>query len=200
MTKALLGLVVIFGVYVGGTFVQVLLAAQRDDVPNPQARPAQAIIVMGAAQYDGVPSPVLKARLDHALALYQWGMAPVIVVTGGRQTGDRFTEATAGYTYLRKHGVPDAAIRREVQGRSTWESLQASAAFLHDEGIHDVILVSNAYHSKRLLAMAHDVGMDARVSPTDQKLSFGMKLRHTARETVAVSVGRIVGFRRLDRR
>lgn len=195
-------LLVVLGIvgYVGVTFVQVAVVSRRDDVTGPGAAHAQAIIVLGAAQYDGRPSPVLEARLAHALELYQWGMAPVIVVTGGRQQGDRFTEATAGYTWLREHGVPDAVIRREVQGGSTWESLQASAAFLDDEGIHDVILVSNAYHSKRLLMMADDLGFDARVSPTGQSMSTGVKLRHMARETVAVSVGRIVGFRRLDNR
>ena len=101
-------------VYVVVTFVQVWAASREN-----QAGKAGAIVVLGAAQYNGRPSPVLAARLDHALDLYHDGVAPLIVVTGGRQQGDRFTEATTGYNYLRDHGVPDDAIRKEVQGRST---------------------------------------------------------------------------------
>ena len=111
-------------VYLAVTFVQVWRAARRDE-----ARRSDAIIVLGAAQYDGRPSPVLAARLDHAIDLYRDDIAPVIVVTGGRQAGDRFTEATAGATYLHEHGVPDNAILRETTGRSSWESLEASARF-----------------------------------------------------------------------
>ena len=107
-------------VYLSVTFVQVWRAARRDD-----ARPSDAIVVLGAAQYDGRPSPVLAARLDHAIDLYDDGIAPVIVVTGGRQPGDRFTEATAAANYLHDHGVPDDAILRETTGRSSWESLDA---------------------------------------------------------------------------
>ncbi len=195
-----LGVLMLGVLYVLVTLVQVEIAAHRDDATGPDSEPAQAIVVLGAAQYDGVPSPVLRARLEHALQLYQWGLAPVIVVTGGRQQGDRFTEATAGYDYLRAHGVPDSAIQKEVQGASTWESLQAAARFLREQGITKVILVSNGYHSKRLLAIADEVGLDARVSPTNQPMSTSARLRHDARETIAVSVGRITGFRRLERR
>ncbi len=116
-------------VYLSVTFFQVWRAARRDD-----ARPSDAIVVLGAAQYDGRPSPVLAARLDHALELYEEGVAPMIVVTGGRQDGDRFTEATAAATYLHEHGVPDDAILRETTGRSSWESLSAAARFLKQDG------------------------------------------------------------------
>ena len=114
----------------------MVATSHRDDTPNAQAAKAQAIIVLGAAQYDGVPSPVLKARLDHALELYRWKIAPIIVVTGGRQPGDRFTEATAGYDYLRDLGVPDSAIRKEVHGSTTWESLRAASTFLEEGEDH----------------------------------------------------------------
>ena len=100
-----LGFVALVALYVGGTFVQVW-AASRDD----GARKADAIVVLGAAQYDGTASPALQNRLDHALSLYEDGLAPLVVVTGGRQQGDRFTEATVGYNFLRDHGVPDDAI------------------------------------------------------------------------------------------
>jgi vancomycin permeability regulator SanA len=193
--------VVLLGIgYVGVTFAQVVSTSHRDDVPNARAAKAQAIIVLGAAQYDGVPSPVLEARLDHALELYRWGIAPVVVVTGGRQPGDRFTEATTGYDYLRKRGVPDSAIRKEVHGSTTWESLRAASTFLAQEGISEVVLVSDGYHSKRLLEIAGEVGLDARVSPSTESLSGSTRLRAELRETVAVSIGRVTGFHLLDHR
>ena len=109
-----IALVAIFGflaLYIGVTFVQVWMASRHDG-----ATKSDAIVVLGAAQYDGRPSPVLTARLDHALELWQEGLAPLIVVTGGKQPGDRFTEATASANYLLERGVPDAQILREVQG------------------------------------------------------------------------------------
>ncbi len=188
-----LGLLVVLVVYVGGTFVQVWQASRQD-----QARSAGAIVVMGAAQYDGDPSPVYEARLDHALELWEQGLADVVVVTGGRQAGDRFTEAQAGAQWLEEHGVPDDAVRREVQGRNSWESLAASARFLHEDGIDDVVIVSDAYHAKRLHEIASEVGIDAYVSPTDSSpLSGFAELRAMVRETAAVSVGRLIGYRRL---
>lgn len=187
----LIGLVVVLGViYVGITFIQVWNASRSDG-----ARDAEAIVVLGAAQYDGEPSPVLRNRLDHALELYEDGRAPLIVVTGGRQEGDRFTEATTGYNYLREHGVPDDAILKEVQGKTTYESLAATARFLEDEGVDDVLLVSGPAHSKRLEGIASDVGLSASTSPTDGSPSF----RSLVRETAAVSAGRLLGYRRLER-
>ena len=123
--------------YLAGTFLQVWFAAGRDDAPKR----AEAIVVLGAAQYNGRPSPVLRARLDHALMLYRAGVAPMIIVTGGRQPGDRTTEASASASYLMAHGVPDARLRREVQGTNTWESLAATARFLRRDGVRDVVLV-----------------------------------------------------------
>lgn len=183
----LVGLLVVG--YVGVTFVQVWQASGHDD-----ARRADAIVVLGAAQYDGQPSPVLQSRLDHAFDLYERGLAPTIVVTGGRQEGDRFTEATAGYNYLRRRGVPDEAIRKEVQGHTTYESLAAVARFLGSESIDDVVLVSSPSHTKRLSHIASAVGLDAATSPSSESVS----LRALTRETVAVSVGRLAGYRRLD--
>lgn len=130
----MVGIVVL---YVGITFAQVWQASRQD-----RARRAEAVIVLGAAQYDGRPSPVLQRRLDHALDLYRRDLAPVIVVTGGKRAGDRFTEAGVGYRYLRRNGVPDGAIRQEVQGRTTYESLASAERFLQKEDVDDVILVS----------------------------------------------------------
>ena len=187
---ALAGLAVVGVLYFGVTLVQVWSDARLD-----QAGAADAIVVLGAAQYDGAPSPVLRARLDHAVELYDEGYAPVLVVTGGRQEGDRFTQAMAGYRYLRERGVPDEALLLEVDGTSTYTELAATARILDGRGLSTALLVSDGYHSKRLLAIADEVGIDASVSPTDQ----GYGIRSLARESVAVGVGRLISFRRLDR-
>jgi len=178
--------------YLGVTFVQVRRAAGRD-----AARPAQAIVVFGAAQYNGRPSPVLAARLDHAVTLYRRKLAPVIVVTGGGQPGDRFTEATASADYLLRRGIPDANVLREVSGTSSWQSLAAAASFLADRGIKEVILVSDPFHSLRIRAMASELGLDGYPSPTRTSPIRGLsELQYMARETAAVAAGRIIGFRR----
>lgn len=179
--------------YVGITFAEVWLAT-RDDDPGR----ADAVVVLGAAQYNGRPSPVLEARLTHALALYRADVAPLIVVTGGRQRGDTFTEATTSYNWLRRRGVPDEAILKEVQGRNTFESMAAVARFLEPRGVDEVVLVSDSYHSKRLVGVAEEVGLDATVSPAGGGArSTPGRLRLLSRETAAVAVGRVVGYRRL---
>ncbi len=119
------------------------MAARRDD-----ARKADAIIVLGAAEFDGRPSAILAARLDHAIDLYRRGIAPVVVVTGGKQPGDRFTEAGVGAAYLHDRRVPESAILRETTGRSSWESLAAAARFLKQRHLTNVVLVSDPYHSR----------------------------------------------------
>lgn len=184
-------LLVVVMAYLTVTFIQVWRASSRHDTAR-----VEAIVVLGAAQYDGRPSPVLEARLQHALDLYEQGRAPVVVVTGGRQEGDTYTEATSGYNWLRARGVPDEAILKEVDGRNTFESLQATARFLRERGIDDVLLVSDGYHTLRVEATAREVGLDPHVSAVDG--------RHTSiaalgRETVAVATGRIIGFSRLAR-
>jgi len=189
------GLAGIAAVYLAATLGQVWWAARSDDRST-----AQAIVVLGAAQYDGRPSSVLGSRLDHAHTLWSNGVAPLIVVTGGRQEGDRFTEATAAADYLAERGVPDAALRREVQGRSSYESLAATARFLRAEGIDQVVLVSDPFHAARIEAIADELGLDAGVSPTpDSPYEGWSEWRQLLRETAGVAVGNLVGFRRLDR-
>ncbi len=188
---ALLAVVALL-LYVGVTFLQVWNASSQ-----AHQDPAEAIVVLGAAQYDGTPSPVLASRLRHSLELYQSGVAPLIVVTGGKQPGDRFTEAAASFRYLRSHGVPEAAILREEQGDNTWAQVAAATRLLKARGLHSAVLVSDDYHALRLERVASEVGLRAQVSPVDSHLSTGGHLRAMARETVAVAVGRIIGFRRL---
>lgn len=190
--KTALVVAVLALVYLGVTFVQVWQAASDDSHD-----PAQAIVVLGAAQYDGRPSPVLEARLAHALELYDADVAPTIVVTGGKQPGDRFTEASAGFTYLRNRGIPEEAILREEQGTNTWTQLAAATVLLSRRGIDDVVLVSDDYHAYRLDRIAHELGLQAQVSPVDPGLSARGRAQAMARETAAVAVGRIIGFRRL---
>jgi uncharacterized SAM-binding protein YcdF (DUF218 family) len=178
----------LLAVYVVFTFGQVWMASRRDG-----ARSAEAIVVLGAAQYDCQPSPVLQQRLDHALELYKGGAAGTIVVTGGKRDGDRCTEATAAADYLLEAGVPDTDLLREVQGTNSWESLAAAARILRKEDMTDVVLVTDSYHALRVNAIADELGLEASVSPTGS----GGSPRDYAEETVAVAVGRVIGFRRL---
>ena len=124
-------------VYFAVTLVQVWLTSRHYD-----PRPAQAIVVMGAAQYDGVPSPDLRARLDEALLLYRHGYAPLIVVTGSKERGDQFTEAESGARYLEDHGVPPSAIV-EAGGDDSWMNLADVAPELRRLGVHSVLVVTD---------------------------------------------------------
>jgi uncharacterized SAM-binding protein YcdF (DUF218 family) len=186
--------VVLVGYYLI-TVYQVWHAARQDD-----ARKSQAIIVLGAAQYNGEPSPVFKARLDHAADLYKEGIAPMIVVTGGKLPGDEFTEAGAGADYLHTLRIPDEAILRETTSRNSWESLRASARFLRRRGITRVVLVSDPFHSLRIRLIAEEIGFDAVTSPTETSPIDGLaEWRRIFGEGLRVAAGRIFGFGRLDR-
>ena len=189
----IVGLVVI--AYYVVTFVQVWRAARTDD-----HRTSQAIIVLGAAQYDGRPSEVFKARLDHAYALWRDGVAPTIVVTGGNQPGDRFTEAGAGADYLAELGVGQENILRETTSHNSVESLAASARILRERGMTTVVLVSDPFHSLRIKLIAEEVGLDAVTSPTHTSPITGFsEIKRFASEALRVSVGRIFGFGRAVR-
>lgn len=172
---------------------QVLLG--RSDEPPADA---DAIIVLGAAQYDGVPSPALAARLAKARTLWSEQVAPLIVVTGGGKPGDRFNEATAGRTWLHQRGVPEEAILREVQGRSSYEQLAATARFLREDGLSRVVLVSHRLHATRLRLIADEVGLEASVSAVDPSAAtWRGRAELAAREIAAVAAGQVIGFRRL---
>jgi uncharacterized SAM-binding protein YcdF (DUF218 family) len=184
-----LGLVALVVLYIGVTFAQVWWAARQDD-----SSPASAIVVMGAAQWNGVPSPVLKGRLDHAADLYARGVAPVIIVTGGKKSGDAVTQGYSGYEYLRSKGVPESAIKVEVEGTNSFEELSSSAYILKTAGLSsDVVIVTDPYHAFRVASIASEVGLHAHVSPTDSSSSLGQLIR----ETGAAAIGRIISYRRL---
>jgi len=178
--------------YFAVTFVQVVAASRRD-----RAGEAQAILVLGAAQYNGQPSPVFRARLDHAATLYERGLAPVIVLTGGRRAGDRFTEASAGSGYLQSRGVPESSLRLETQGTTSWESMAGAARFLRREGITEVLLVSSPYHALRIEHIADELGLEGRSSPADTPEGNVTTAKRMVRETLAVGIGRVIGYRRL---
>lgn len=133
-----------------------------------QARPADAIIVLGAAQYNGRPSPVLRARLDHALTLYRKGYAPLLVVTGGKQPGDVYTEADAGKMYLTAHGVPDSAIIMESQSHDTWDNLTGVQGQLRGRGVKRLLIVSDGFHILRARLMARKLGFTSYGSPATE--------------------------------
>ncbi len=182
-------LAVLYGLVTMG---QIWFAARRD-----QRASVDAVVVLGAAQYDGEPSPALRERLDHAVALYADGLAPVIWVTGGRQPGDRFSEASASSRYLIRNGVPDGAVKLETNGVNSYQSLAAAARYLRDDGDHDVLLVSDPWHAYRIAAISREVGLRPRVSPASSAEWSSTGLRRLLRETAAVALGRIVGYRRL---
>jgi uncharacterized SAM-binding protein YcdF (DUF218 family) len=137
-----------------------------DQGQRDERRPADAIVVMGAAEYDGTPSPVFRARLDHAVSLYRAGIAPVLVVTGGKANGDRTTEAAVARDFAIAQGVPAASILVEDRGRTTLESLRTVGQMLRDRGTRDVLFVSDRTHMLRVLRMARDQGLTSFGSPT----------------------------------
>ncbi len=169
-----------------GSLAAVWLAARQDGAASMPG-PAAAIIVLGAAQYDGRPSPVLRARLDHAVALWRAGVAPRVIVTGGRRAGDRTTEAAASRRYVVDRGVPDSAVLLESEGQTTEQSLRAAAVLLRQLQRTDptrtapggggvprdtspaympAVLVSDPFHMLRLQVLARRYGITAYSSPT----------------------------------
>jgi len=137
-----------------------------DQGNRDERTPADAIVVMGAAQYDGRPSPVFAARLDHAIALYHDGVAPRLIVTGGKREGDRTTEAATARSYAIEHGVPENAILSEDASRTTLQSIRRVAALMRDKDIGSAVFVSDPSHMLRVLRMASDEGIAGYGSPT----------------------------------
>ena len=162
----------------------VVLLGWRD---NPAA--ADAIVVLGAAQYDGRPSPVLRARLDHAVALYKRGLSRRLVLTGGRGTGDTTTEAAVGHAYVVRQGVPTSAVITEDRGRSTEESLAGVRRLMTEHKLKSAVLVSDPFHMLRLRILAWQFGMDVRLSPTQTSpisSNRGEWMAHVLGESVKV--------------
>ena len=137
-----------------------------DQGNRDERRPADAIVVMGAAQYDGRPSPVFAARIDHAVELYRDGLAPWLVVTGGKAEGDRTTEAASARAYAMARGVPASAIIEEDRSRTTYQSIRGVARLMDEHRLTSAVFVSDPSHMLRVLQMAKDAGIEGFGSPT----------------------------------
>lgn len=161
LRRLVLGVVMVSLLVVGGTGFRVWQVARDDDRTT-----ADVVLVLGAAQYAGTPSKVLEARLRHAKNLFDEGVAPYILTTGGNQPGDTYTEATAGVRWLTEHGVPENRIIPVGKGNDTLGSIDAAAEEIHHRGWKTAVIVSDPWHSLRARTMASDAGLDAWTSPT----------------------------------
>jgi uncharacterized SAM-binding protein YcdF (DUF218 family) len=191
---AVLAFVVLLAVgFVAGCGIVVWTAAHHDAASEIDR--ADGIVVLGAAQYDGVPSPVFAGRLDHAALLFEQGRADRVLVLGAGQPGDRFTEAEAGRTYLVEKGVPEEAIVPVPKGHTTFESLRAAARVMKESGMDSAFLVSDPWHNARVERMAADLGIDGHASATWQSAATSQETRSEGyvRETFAYLYYRLVG-------
>ncbi|HEY3972958.1 MAG TPA: YdcF family protein [Candidatus Sulfotelmatobacter sp.] len=140
--------------FVAVTSVQVVRTASLEEIHS-----ADAIVVFGAAEYSGRPSPVLRARLDHALEVFHRGVAPVVITTGGAASDPTFSEGGVGRDYLMRHGVPERSLIAETQGRDTAESAVRVAVIMRANGLHNCIAVSDAYHVFRIRKLLEHEGI-----------------------------------------
>ena len=178
---------------VGVTFVAVWRAAHTDDASRIDH--ADVIIVLGAAQYSGTPSPVFVGRLEQAANLYRQGRSTRVLVVGANQPGDEQTEAEAGRAWLIQDGLPVTAVFADPQGNTTFESLQGAATFMQDRGLSSAFLVSDPWHNLRVKRMASDLGIQAYASATwhSAARSEETRLQGYTRETFAYLYYRIFG-------
>jgi uncharacterized SAM-binding protein YcdF (DUF218 family) len=165
----------------------------------PNIRQADAIVVLGAAQYNGRPSPVLQARLDHALDLYDRGLARHLIFTGGTGVGDTVSEAEVSRRYARDHGVPSSAIMTERDGLSSAQSIRAAAALMQSAGLESALLVSDSYHMMRLELLARRSHIVPYRAPAENApidaASRGMRWQYVLRESVLFPATAVLGGR-----
>jgi len=192
-TRLVVAVLVVVGLVVGYYLISLYQVWSTGN--GDGTRPVDAVVVMGAAQYDGDPSPVLAARLDHVVDLWAQGVASLIVVTGGKRPGDRFTEAEASANYLIERGVPTEAVVQEDDGATTSESLQGVSELLGERGLSNVLIVTDPYHSLRSRIIAEDLGLQAWVSPTPYSVvDGGESLQRHLEEAAGIALGRLIGF------
>lgn len=182
--RVVFGALLVVVLVVGGTAFRVWQVARSDD-----DRCADAVLVLGAAQYNGKPSAVLEARLEHAQRLYQRGVAQYVMTVGGRRSGDNYTEADAGQRWLMTHGVPSDHIITVEAGNDTLGSLRAAATVARQQGWRSAVIVSDPWHSMRSTIMARDAGFAAWASPTRTGpivQTRATQIRYILRETGAL--------------
>jgi uncharacterized SAM-binding protein YcdF (DUF218 family) len=175
------------------TGIQVWLTSRESDPV-----PSQAIIIMGAAQYNGVPSPDLLARLEDAYALYRQKLAPLIIATGAKEPGDNYTEAWTEAHWLESQGVPSKAVF-QVGGRTTWENLTLAQPVLDRHHVKHVLVVTDGFHEDRSMAIASELGFDPKPVPaTSSPIKGWATFPYFMKETAAVSLGRLIGYSHLE--
>jgi uncharacterized SAM-binding protein YcdF (DUF218 family) len=185
--------VAVIVVYFGVTLVQVWLTSRQYD-PHP----AGAILVMGAAQYDCVPSPDLEARLDEALKLYREGYAHLVVVTGNKEPGDKCTEAQSGAMYLAHMGVPKGDII-EAGGDDSYENIADALPKLEAHKVRAILVTTDPFHEDRSMAIASDLSLSPSPTPTQSSPITGWSsVPYFVKEAVGVGLGRIIGFNHLE--
>ena len=174
--------------------LRVAIVGERD-----AHRPADAVVVLGTQEYSGWTSYPFSARLDHALSLYEEGLAPLVIVAGGDPEGDSYTEAAAGVRYLEDRGLPPEALLT-VGGNNTYENLREVKALVEREGLESVLLVSERFHMLRSLVMAEDLEIQAYGSPTNtspRDHNPALRFYYTLREVAAYTAYYILGLRNL---
>ena len=180
--------VLIFLVLVVPVFEGTLIGAIYYQARADQRRPVDAIVILGTTQYNGVPSPTLRARLQTGLSLYRNGYAKTIIVTGGGQPGDAYTEAESGRMWLADQGVPPSAILLENSGRNTWQSMSAIPGLLAARKLHSVLLVSDGFHLLRLKLMARTLGITAYATPAaGSPITGSSEFGYVVREAAAIT-------------
>jgi uncharacterized SAM-binding protein YcdF (DUF218 family) len=191
VARVVVAAVLAFVLLVSSTALAIWWTARQDERPL-----SDAIVVLGSAQYNGVPSSIFEARLEHAKSLYDDGVAPVIVTVGGKAAGDQFTEAEAGEEYLAEAGVPSDALLAVPEGVDTLESMRAVSDVFGQNGWSTAVLVTDPWHAMRAQRMAEDAGMEATSSPTRQGPAVqtrATQFRYILRETAGYLLYRVTG-------
>lgn len=167
---------------------QIRYYSRRDE-----ARPADAIAVFGAAEYDGRPSPVLRARLDHALELYRRGLAPMVITLGGGDPTDRHSEGGVGHDYLLAHGVPEADIIAETESDNTEQSAERLAVIARANGLRNIVVVSDGTHLFRIHALCEHDGLQVYTSPRPvfRSISRTERLKRLTHEIASYTAWRL---------
>ena len=191
MSRVFGAAVLAFALLVTSTALAIWWNARQDSRPT-----SDAIVVLGSAQYNGVPSSIFEARLEHAVALYEDGVAPMIVTVGGKATGDEFTEAEAGRDYLANAGIPADSLLAVPEGVDTLESMRAVSTAFDEHGWTSAVLVTDPWHAMRAQRMAEDASIEAESSPTRQGPAVetrATQFRYILRETAAYLLYRATG-------